>query len=136
MATTTGPDQRIRQLVMERDQFQCVRCGNPVTGEPGVGFSVHHRIARGMGGSRDPRLNMPSNLILLDGSGTTGCHGAVEKARAEARTHGYLVWRSQDPRLVPVTVAIWPASGGTPAVTVRYVLDDLGGRTEVRGGQA
>jgi hypothetical protein len=30
-----------------------------------------------------------------------------------------------------VTVAIWPASGNTPAVTVRYLLDDLGGRTEV-----
>lgn len=132
MSTKTGPDQRIRQLVMERDQFQCVRCGNPVTGEPGVDFSVHHRIARGMGGSRDPRLNMPANLILLDGSGTTGCHGAVEKARAEARTHGYLVWRSLDPTKVPVRVVLWPGSRVATTVSAPFLLDDLGGRTEVR----
>jgi len=33
-----------------------------------------------------------------------------------------------------VTVAIWPASENSPAVTVSYLLDDLGGRTEVRNG--
>lgn len=134
MSAKTGPDQRIRQLVMERDAFQCVKCGNPVSGEPGVGFSLQHRIPRGMGGSRDPRLNLPSNLILLDGSGTTGCHGEVESNRAAAREGGYLLWRSQNPADEPVTVAIWPATGTSPAVTVQYLLDDLGGRMEVRGG--
>jgi hypothetical protein len=116
---------------MKRDGFQCVRCGNVVSGEPGVGFSLQHRIPRGMGGSRDPRLNLPSNLVLLDGSGTTGCHGEVESHRADAEAAGYLVPRHLDPAEVPVTVAIWPASGNTPAVTIRYLLDDRGGRTEV-----
>jgi hypothetical protein len=134
VTTKTGPTQAIRQLVMERDGFQCVRCGNVVSGEPGVDFSIQHRIPRGMGGSRDPRLNLPSNLILMCGSGTTGCHGAVESKRLDAREHGFALWRSQDPTEVPVTVAIWPASGTTPAVTVTYLLDDLGGRTEVRHG--
>lgn len=134
MSTKTGPDQRIRQLVMERDGFQCVKCGNPVSGEPSVGYSIQHRIPRGMGGSRDPRLNLPSNLILLCGSGTTGCHGEVESKRLEAREHGFALWRSQNPADEPVTVAIWPASGNTPAVTAQYLLDDLGGRTEVRHG--
>lgn len=133
MTTTTGPSQAIRQLVMERDGFQCVRCGHPVSGEPGIGYSVHHRTPRGMGGSKDPRLNLPSALLLLCGSGVTGCHGAVESRRDVAREHGYLVWRSLEPTEVPVTVAIWPAQGNSPAVTVSYLLDDLGGRTEVRG---
>lgn len=134
MSTKTGPDARIRQLVMERDGFQCVKCGNVVSGEPGVGFSVHHRAPRGMGGSKHPSINMPSNLLLLCGSGTTGCHHEIESNRAAARDDGFLLWRSQNPAEVPVTVAIWPASDNTEAVTVRYVLDDLGGRTEVRGG--
>lgn len=128
----TGPTAATRELVMNRDGFQCVRCGNPVSGEPGIGFSLQHRIPRGMGGSRDPRLNLPSNLILLDGSGTTGCHGEVESHRADAGDAGYLVPRIEDPAAVPVTVAVWPASSASPAVTVRYLLDDLGGRTEVR----
>jgi len=110
---------------MERDQYRCVRCGNPVTGDPGVDYSLQHRIPRGMGGSKDPRLNLPSNLILFCGSGTSGCHGEVESKRAEARDAGYLVWRSQNPAEVPVTVALWPG------FTVPYLLDDLGGRTEV-----
>jgi 5-methylcytosine-specific restriction protein A len=132
VTTKTGPTQAIRQLVMERDGFQCVRCGNVVSGEPGVDFSLQHRIPRGMGGSRDPRLNMPSNLVLLDGSGTTGCHGEVESRRLEARDKGFALWRSENPTEVPVTVAVWPASENSPAFTVSYLLDDLGGRTEVR----
>lgn len=124
MVTSTGPDQRIRELVMERDGYRCVRCANPITGEPGVGYSLQHRIPRGMGGSRDPRLNMPPNLILLCGSGTTGCHGEVESHRADARAAGYLLWRSQNPTEVPVTVAVWPGA------TIRYLLDDWGGRWE------
>ncbi len=131
-AKNTGPDPVIRKLVMERDDYRCVRCGHPVTGDPGVGFSLQHRIPRGMGGSRDPRLNMPANLVLLCGSGVTQCHGEVESHRAAARAYGYLLWRSQDPALVPVTVTLLPGSTRAPAVTARFLLDDLGGRTEVR----
>lgn len=127
----TGPTQETRQAVMERDQFKCVRCGRAVSGEPGRDFSLQHRIPRGMGGSRDPRLNLPSNLVLMCGSGATMCHGHVESYRADAETDGYLVPRHLDPAEVPVTVATWPASGRTPAVTVQYLLDDLGGRTAV-----
>lgn len=134
MTTKTGPSQGIREIVMERDYYRCVRCGLSVSGEPGKDFSIQHRIPRGMGGSRDPRLNLPANLILLCGSGTTLCHGEVESKRADAREHGFALWRSQNPADEPVTVAIWPASDNTPAVTVQYLLDDLGGRMEVRGG--
>lgn len=55
-----------------------------------------------MGGSRDPKIHSPANLLLLCGSGTTGCHGWVESNRAEARDLGLLLYRAQDPVQIPV----------------------------------
>ena len=126
----TGPTHEVRQLVMERDGYACVKCGFPVSGEPGRDYSLQHRTPRGMGGSRDPRLNLPSNLILLCGSGTTACHGDVEANRATARAHGYLVPRPLDPAEVPVTVTLRPETPFSAAVTVQLLLDDEGGHTE------
>lgn len=124
----TGPSKDVVDLVLERDGYQCVRCGHPISGERGEGWSLQHRIPRGMGGSKDPRLNLPSNLIVFGGSGTTGCHGDVEANRSAARAFGYLVWRSLDPSEVPVTVTLRPGNDVTPALTERYLLDDEGGR--------
>ena len=59
----------------ERDQ-----CGNP-------GQQFHHRAARGMGGSRSPKVHAPSNLLHLCGP----CHAWVESNRAQARHTGLLV---------------------------------------------
>lgn len=56
-------------------------------------MSVHHRTPRGMGGSKDPALQEPPNLLVICGSGTTGCHGYVESHRAEAYQNGWLVKR-------------------------------------------
>src|SRR5882724_10345243 len=39
----------------------------------GVEIGLHHLIPRSLGGS-----DVPDNLVPLCGSGTTGCHGAVE----------------------------------------------------------
>lgn len=58
-----------------------------------------------MGGSRDPRTNDPRNLVLLCGSGVTGCHGEVESNRTRARDEGWLV-RSLDDLDVPL-VTVW-----------------------------
>ena len=69
-----------------------------------------------MGGtSLDP--NKPSNLILLCGSGTSGCHGWVEHYRDDARAAGYIVRRGENTTDVPYT---------TLSGMVRY-LDDEGG---------
>jgi hypothetical protein len=57
-----------------------------------------------MGGSRDPRLNEPSNIIYLCGSGTEGCHGWVESHRREAYADGLLLYRNFDPDESPVTL--------------------------------
>lgn len=94
-ARKTGPDAATRELVRWRDRDRCRRCGATT-------WQIHHRKPRGMGGSRDPLINDPSNLVLLCGSGTTGCHGWVEQHRTEARRQGWLVSQHADPRYQPI----------------------------------
>ncbi len=55
-----------------------------------------------MGGSRKVHVNAAANLMLLCGSGTTGCHGWVESHRREAVTWGLLVPRPGLPSVTPV----------------------------------
>jgi hypothetical protein len=57
-----------------------------------------------MGGSKDPALSEASNLLLLCGSGTEGCHGWVESNRAVALDDGLLVRRGHDAAETPVTL--------------------------------
>lgn len=51
----------------------CVLCGDPAQ-------SKHHVLPRSQGGD-----DVAENLVWLDGSGTTGCHGDVEARRGDAR---------------------------------------------------
>lgn len=63
-----------------------------------------------MGGTSDSSINDPTNLVLLCGSGTTGCHGEIESHRERAIEHGWLVPRRdlREPADVPVfTAAGW-----------------------------
>jgi hypothetical protein len=69
-----------------------------------------------MGGSKDPATNSPSNVLLLCGSGTTGCHGWVESHRAEAYDLGLLVHKWQRPDDVPAK--LWHGT---------FMLDEEGG---------
>lgn len=84
--------QRQRLAVITRDESRCARCRKGVGNIPS---SVHHRKPRGMGGTSDPRCNDYRNLVLLCGTGTTGCHGWVEYHRADAYDEGWLL-RSYD----------------------------------------
>lgn len=82
-----------------RAGFRCERCGG------GNGpFSIQHRRARGMGGSRREDTNNPSNLVLLDGSGTTGCHGFLESHPALALAEGMRVPQHADPATTPLLI--------------------------------
>lgn len=69
-----------------------------------------------MGGSRDPFINSPANIVLLCGSGTEGCHGWVESNRQQSYDEGLLVHRNDDSSEIPIT-----CRHGT------VYLDDVGG---------
>jgi hypothetical protein len=112
-----GVSAETAETVLTRDGRSCVRCSKSIAGgERGVDFSIHHRIPRGMGGSRDPRLSSPANLLTLCGSGVTFCHGKVEANRTAALLQGFLLHRIQEPTEVPVRTA-----------TGWVLLDDEGG---------
>ncbi|MBG6089959.1 HNH endonuclease [Actinomadura viridis] len=96
---STDIPRRIRTLVMERDGCVCFCCGAPLTGQP---HSLQHRRARGMGGSTDPLIHSPANLLLLGGSGITGCHGRVEQRASADNLAGYWLRFGQDPATTPV----------------------------------
>lgn len=93
----TGPDFDTVMLVLARHGYRCTRCDMPIAGERGRDWSLQHRRPRAMGGSRAEDTNAPQNLIPLDGSGSTGCHGHVESHRAEALTFGWLLPQGADP---------------------------------------
>lgn len=116
-AADTGPDRATRALVLTRDGYRCVRCGKPCG--PGIApYSIQHRIARGVGGG-----NAIPNLILLDGTATTGCHGAVEsKKNPHDHPRGYRLESWQDPAAEPVMYA--SEDGG-----VTFYLEADGGLT-------
>lgn len=85
----------VRAAVLERDDHCCLRCGRNVEQ---VAHSVHHRYARKMGGTTDPRINDVRNLVLLCGTGTTGCHGWVESHRRQAGADGWILLHITDVR--------------------------------------
>lgn len=81
---------RQRAKLHERSGGECEICGKPAN-------NAHHRKNRSQGGNHDL-----SNLLLLCGSGTTGCHGWATEHPADARKGGWSTWRSDDPLKVPV----------------------------------
>lgn len=92
-----------RRQVRERDGGRCVLCGYWL----GEGGTLHHRRARGMGGSRDPLTASPANALLLCmGPTTNGCHEYVESHRTWALDHGFLVRQGTDPASVAVVVDV------------------------------
>lgn len=116
----TGPRRDVVDAVLERAQYACEIGGHQIEGdERGRDWSIHHRVPRGMGGSRRPELNQPQNLLVACGSGTTGHHGAIEESRAGAYAAGWLLHRTADPAAEPVLI------GGT-----RWVLLTEDGRYE------
>ncbi|GAA4626711.1 hypothetical protein GCM10023196_036060 [Actinoallomurus vinaceus] len=102
----TGPDRVTRELVLERDHYSCAHCGRSVLYGP---YSLQHRVARGMGGTTDPAINRPSNLVTLCGSATSpgGCHLACEERDPAMRKLGFWVKRGINPADIPVAHAAY-----------------------------
>lgn len=91
------PSRRVCDLVDERDDRRCICCGVSLMGVPA---SRHHRHMRS---HPFPGLHEASNLILLCGSGTTGCHGFIHAHPEFAYAQGWLLhsWE-EHPDRVPV----------------------------------
>jgi hypothetical protein len=87
-----------RRRIAQRDDNSCVACGKVITGP----YSIQHRKARGMGGTR--RKVTCADGILVHGTGNTLCHGTIEANPDWARTMGYRVDQSADVLEVPVYV--------------------------------
>jgi hypothetical protein len=88
----------IVEACLDRAQYSCEICGSGVGDRRGEDWSLHHRRPRKSGGTRWPGISLPSNLLILCGSGTTGCHGFVESNRVGAIAGGWLVSQYADPR--------------------------------------
>lgn len=102
----SGPTAKTVEIVRARDSYRCVVCGASIHGQRGWDWSIQHRQARQMGGCKQPYINAPSNLLLVCGSGTTGCHGRIESDRDWAKDHGWNIPRP----LVPIEhpALLWP----------------------------
>ena len=83
----TGPDQKTAQLVCARLYGMCLRC------QEKPGSQIHHRKPRGMGGTSDPKINDPENLVWI----CRECHALIERHREVSYQTGWLVRRSADP---------------------------------------
>ncbi len=87
-----------RFAVLARAFYKCERCNRDFQGYPA---SVHHRRPRMMGGSKNAMLHEMANLIVLCGTGTSGCHGWIESNRAIARELGYLIQKIESAEEIP-----------------------------------
>ncbi|WP_435109776.1 HNH endonuclease [Nocardiopsis synnemataformans] len=107
----TGPTRAVREAVWRRDAGSCAWCGATISGA----HSLQHRRARGMGGSAAADTNTASNLVLVCGTATTGCHRLIEAHPAAARARGFRVDQGRDPAAAPITYQ-------TPFGAVRVLL--------------
>jgi len=90
---TAADERRAYRMATERDTGRCQRClrncGMGVT-------SRHHRKARGVGG-----WTHVANLLVVGGTGTTGCHGEITSHPAQAIDDGWMVPGWADPLTYP-----------------------------------
>jgi hypothetical protein len=109
---TIAPE--ICRLVDGRAGECCEMCGRHAQGG-----SRHHRRSKRV---KRPDTNMPANLVLLCGSGSTGCHGWVHGHVAEARELGLIVSQWATPADIPITLT-----------TGVVLLDDYGNYIPTEG---
>lgn len=92
----TGPDRATRLVVWERSGGMC----EMAHGCNAMAVDVHHRKPRRSGGTKDPLVNSPANLLAICRAG----HNWVESNRMEALLQGLLLHSTEQPRGVPVVL--------------------------------
>ena len=112
MSRKTGPSQAQADLVSARAAGSCEAtfaydCN-------GRAEQMHHRRARGMGGTKRSDANSPANLVHI----CSVCHAAIESHRKSARDRGFLI--SQHNASPASHIGVWRRG-------VWVLLDDLGG---------
>ncbi|KIF03613.1 hypothetical protein PL81_23225 [Streptomyces sp. RSD-27] len=98
-------------VVHQRDGGRCVRCDSLRD------LTIHHRVNRGMGSSREEWINQPQNLLLV----CTTCNGFFEDHPRESYAAG---WKVRRPMLPGEMTVLYP--GGS-----EYVLYADGTRARV-----
>ncbi len=83
-----------KQVVRRRSGGMCERCGVERA------TNLHHRRARGMGGTRRA-VHTAEWLLHLCGTGTTGCHGYIEAHPQISYAKGWKL-RGTRPATTPV----------------------------------
>jgi len=100
---TPRPDWAgIRATLWERSGGRCEATGVPL--DPDT-FDVHHRVNKGMGGTRRPWRDDVTNLLALDPIAHNGGPGSVHANRPRSEARGYLL-----PKLLtypPIVMPIW-----------------------------
>lgn len=56
-----------------------------------------------MGGSKRPTTSQPANGLLVHGTGTTGCHGDIERNPQLAEARGFRLYQNDEPADHPYT---------------------------------
>lgn len=100
----TGPTRATVRVVVERDGV-CLRCRRAEIEQ------IHHRQPRGLGGTRNPDINSPANLISL----CAECHHYIEINRVKSRLAGWLVSHWDDPKEIPISTPsglVWLTDDG------------------------
>lgn len=92
--TDTGPSPEVRALVHRRSEGVCERCRRSMATD------VHHRRARGSGGSTAPGINAPTNLVDL----CRACHEWVEAHFTQAVDTGWKISLTYSPTIARTTV--------------------------------
>ena len=118
LAVPTAREEReAYQIATQRDHDTCQRClrncGQGTT-------SRHHRKGRGVGGRTDV-----VNLVVLGGTGTTGCHGWVTANPVLAVAEGWAVPGWADPAQWPAARWLPTAHGTVRAGWVLFTTDGL-----------
>lgn len=85
--------QNVRDMIADRARSRCEVCGVMV--EYG---QIHHRKARGMGGTVSEESRSTANGLYLDFK----CHEMIERNRRKAYENGWLVHRWESSEEKPV----------------------------------
>jgi hypothetical protein len=122
--------QVVRYAFFVREMERCFVCRRQLRFEDrGIGWSAHHRKPRGAGGTSDPRIGAIANCLIVCGSGTTGCHGRIERNRDVSLRIGLLIPRNATtPEYEPTAVRVRRLD------ETWWLLTDTGRAVEVDGG--